>query len=118
MNTEKIGGIAFFIGLIVAIVAGLVPGLEITSAVGLTVVAVLAILGLVVGLINLTDKETVPFLVSTIALTVSAGTLGAILGTVGVIGIITSILYYIVAFVAPAAIVVSLKAIYSLASTK
>ncbi|MBW2973515.1 hypothetical protein KY346_03930 [Candidatus Woesearchaeota archaeon] len=103
---SKIGHWAFIVGIIIAIIAGLVPAWQTP-----TITWVLVILGLVVGLLNITAKETIEFLVAAIALLVigSAGAIPA-LGT-----IILSILANIVAFVAPAALVVALKSIYSLA---
>lgn len=102
----RLGQWAFIIGVVIAIIAGLVPAWQ-----TVTVTWILVILGLVVGILNITAKETVEFLVAAIALlmTGSAGAIPA-LGT-----IILSILANIVAFVAPAALIVALKAIYELA---
>lgn len=103
---RKLGSWAFIIGVILAILAGLVPTMQTP-----TVTWVLVILGLVVGFMNITERETVEFLVASVALLIagSAGSLPA-LGFV-----ILAVLENIVAFVAPAALVVALKAIYSLA---
>jgi len=103
---SKLGHWAFIVGVLIAVIAGLVPAWQTA-----TVTWILVILGLVVGLMNITAKETVEFLVATIALMLigSAGAIPA-LGT-----IILSILANIVAFVAPAALVVALKAVYELA---
>ncbi len=102
----KIGTWAFVIGLILAVIAGLIPTLQ-TPA----VIWALVILGLIVGFLNVTERETTEFLVATIALML-VGSAGAI----PVLGLmILSILGNIVAFVAPAALVVALKAIWALA---
>jgi len=104
----KLGHWAFMVGILIAIIAGLVPAWQTA-----TIVWVLVILGLIVGLLNITAKETVEFLVATIAL-VLIGTAGIqTLPALG--GIVTAILKNIVAFVSPAALIVSLKAIYELA---
>lgn len=106
---KTVGKWAFIVGVIVAIVAGLIPTLP---AAGVT--WVLLVLGLVVGFLNVGDKESSPFLIATIALmTVGAAGLAAV-PTIG--AFIGAILGNIVAFVAPAALVVSLKAVYNLAS--
>ena len=102
----KLGSWAFILGVLIAIVAGLVPAWQ-TS----TLVWVLVILGLVVGFLNVTAKETTEFLVAALALML-IGSAGAI-PALGVI--ILSILANIVAFVAPAALVVALKSIWVLA---
>ncbi|MEK6845562.1 MAG: hypothetical protein AABY26_02285, partial [Nanoarchaeota archaeon] len=64
MELHRLAHYAFFVGLLIAIVAGLfrnVVGPEV-------LVTTLVILGLLVGLFNLTAKETTPFLVASIAL--------------------------------------------------
>jgi len=103
---SKLGHWAFIVGILIAIIAGLVPAWQTP-----TITWVLVILGLIVGLLNITAKETVEFLVASIALLVigSAGAIPA-LGT-----IILSVLANIVAFVAPAGLVVALLSIYKLA---
>ncbi|MBW2968664.1 hypothetical protein KY314_00925 [Candidatus Woesearchaeota archaeon] len=103
---SKIGNWAFILGVLIAIVAGLVPAWQ-TS----TLVWVLVILGLIVGFLNITAKETTEFLVAALTLML-IGSAGAI-PALGVI--ILSILANVVAFVAPAALVVALKSIWSLA---
>jgi len=102
----KIGSWAFILGVLIAIVAGLVPAWQ-TS----TLVWVLVILGLIVGFLNITGKETTEFLVAALTLMI-IGSAGAI-PALGVV--ILSILANIVAFVAPAALVVALKSIWTLA---
>lgn len=107
MNMDaKIGHWAFIVGIVIAIIAGLVPAWQ--TAI---VTWVLVILGLIVGLLNITAKESVEFLVATIALML-IGSAGAI-PALGII--VLSILANIVAFVAPAALVVALKSVYELA---
>ena len=103
---SKIGHWAFIIGILLAIIAGLVPA-WLTP----TITWILVVLGLIVGLLNIQAKETTEFLVATIAL-MMVGSAGAI-PALGVI--VLSILANVVAFVAPAALVVALKAIYALA---
>jgi hypothetical protein len=103
---EKIGTWAFLIGVLIAVVAGLIPTLPATQ-----VAWVLVILGLVVGFLNIRAREAQEFLVACIAILVVAGMgglppLGRTLGT---------ILTNIIAFVAPAAILVALRAIWQLA---
>ncbi|MBN1644863.1 hypothetical protein JW851_02380 [Candidatus Woesearchaeota archaeon] len=102
----KLGSWAFILGVLIAIVAGLVPAWQTP-----TLVWVLVILGLVVGFLNITGKETTEFLVAALTLML-IGSAGAI-PALGII--ILSILANIVAFVAPAALVVALKSIWILA---
>jgi hypothetical protein len=105
MNTAKIGKWAFIIGLVVAVLAGLLfqPGWAIW---------VLAILGLIVGLLNVTAEDTRSFLLASIALTLSA----TALNTLPIVGTALSfILPFVVAFVAGATIVIALKELFQAA---
>lgn len=105
---KKLGSYAFLVVVALAILAGLVPTLQANA----TVTWVLLLLGLIVGLMNITKKETSGFLVASIALML----VGGVLPNLGVF--LAAILGNIVAFVAPAALVVSLKAVYDYAQKK
>lgn len=115
MEFDRLGEWVFILGVVIAIISGLAyQAMDMTSASYITIV--LVILGLVVGILNIKDKEIFNFLIATIAI-VAVG--AANLNQIPIIG---SYLGYMVlniaAFVAPAALVVALKAIYSLASNK
>jgi len=96
---SKIGKWAFILGLVIAVLAGLFyqPNWAIW---------VLAILGVVVGLLNITGEETRGFLLASIALTLSATALNSlpVVGTA-----LSLVLPFVAAFVAGAMIVVALK---------
>ena len=78
-------------------------------------VLLLVVLGLVVGFLNISEKETTPFLVAAAALLIT-NTAGDALNKIPVVGdSVAGIVSQISVFVAPAAIVVALKAIQSLA---
>jgi hypothetical protein len=105
MNREMVGKWAFIIGLVVAVLAGIFfqPGWAIW---------VLAILGVIVGLLNVTAEETRGFLLASIALTISA----TALNTVPIVGTALSyVLPFVVAFVAGGMIVVALKELFQTA---
>ena len=105
MKLASIGKWAFIIGLVLAVLAGLFfqPGWAIW---------VLAILGVIVGLLNVTAEDTRGFLLASIALTLSATALNLI----PVVGTALSfVLPFVVAFVAGAAIVVALKELFQTA---
>ena len=109
---KNIGELSFIGGVILAILAGLVPTLIDAG----TVATVLLILGVLVGFLNIAEKETGVFLVAAIALLL-AGAAG--LGNLPLIGVwIEPILTNIATFVAPAAVIVAIKAILDLASKK
>jgi hypothetical protein len=105
MNRQTIGKWAFIFGLVLAVLAGLFfqPGWALW---------ILAILGVVVGFLNITAEETRGFLLASIALTLSA----TALNTLPVLGTALSlVLPFVVAFVAAATIVVALKELFQTA---
>lgn len=105
MNS-KLGHWAFIVGVLLAVIAGLVPALQTAF-----ITWVLVIIGLAVGVLNISIKEQEKFLVAVIALVlVSSGLNIPALG-----GIVQNIMANILALSAPAALVVALKAIYELA---
>lgn len=108
MELDVIGKWAFIVGLVVAILAALVTNVLQAS----TVLLILFILGLVVGLLNIDKKNTTGFLVAVIAL-LAVGSLAAL--SVGALATpiryLESMLNNFIAFVAAAALVVSLKAV-------
>ena len=107
-----VGKYAFLLGIILAIVMGVVP------AIGANTVAlsVLVILGLLVGFLNISAKETMPFLLATAVLVIVAGFGGGVLASVQVIGdYLRGILGALITLVVPSSIIVALKEIYSFA---
>jgi hypothetical protein len=113
----KIGDMAFLIGIIIALIAGIAAvgiglGNEAVGIIGI----VLVVLGLIVGFLNVKEKETVPFLVAAIALMVTSAVGWSFLNPLLSIGnYIQAILSFIGVFVAPAAVIVALKAVFALA---
>ena len=107
MELDLIGKWAFIIGIVVAILAAFVTAIATT-----TIILVLFILGLIVGLLNIDKKDTTGFLIAVIAL-LMVGSLGALsIGQLATpIGYLQEILGNFIAFVAAAALVVSIKAI-------
>lgn len=136
MNMEKVAHWVFIAFVIIAIVMGLVVGLmangvgnEITwrsdsnvKNANTYVTLILLILGIVVGLISITAKEVTPFLIAAIALIVASlsnvwsplqnGTLDLLYYWA------TEILSFIVAFTAPAAVILAIKSVFSMERTK
>jgi hypothetical protein len=115
MEFDRLGEWVFILGVVIAIISGLAfQAMDATSAGYITVV--LVILGLVVGFLNIGDKEITNFLIAVIAL-VAVG--AANLQDIFIIGpYFAHMVLNIAAFVAPAALVVALKAVYNLAAKK
>ncbi|MEM3374492.1 MAG: hypothetical protein QXE31_04700 [Candidatus Woesearchaeota archaeon] len=109
---QKIGPWAFILGLVIAIVSALTG--QLFWGLGL--------LGLVVGLLNITEKESSMYLLASLTFLLSANslsvTLTKVVSFIPFVGewlkIIDPLLANITLFVAPGAAVVALKALYSL----
>lgn len=116
------GQYAFLGGMVIAIVIGLASNM-LGTALPL-VLAVLGLLGIIVGLMNIADKEIMQFLVATIALLMVIGSINSVMSnmdtvTGGMLTPVSNFVYQFLSalsvFVAPAAFVVALKQIYDLA---
>ena len=103
---STIGFWAFIVGLVVAVIAGIVMPQN------MIIIIILIVLGLVVGFLNITAKEIMLFLVATIALIV-VGNVFAPLKTLSIGEILGNILSYVATLMAPAAIVAAIKALWS-----
>jgi hypothetical protein len=132
MEIERIARWAFTAFVIIAIVMGLVVGYMAYSAdfhwldsnvsnMNGWVTLVLLILGIIIGLTSITVKEVTPFLIATIALIVAS-----IADVWQPLTSIHELLYYwakailsyIVAFAAPAAVIIAIKAVLAMAKEK
>ena len=111
MDMTKIGRWAFIAGLVISIIAGILPYFGMT--IGEIGIAALVVLGIVVGFLNVTNKEVQPFLLGTIALILVGIALNSVLT-----GTIKDVLSAFVAFVAGAALIVALKEVYAVTSSK
>jgi hypothetical protein len=117
-----VGAWAFLIGVILALVIGLsttilsIPFLTQYSA---QIYAILVILGLIVGFMNIAGKDTLTFLwAGTVLVIVSRFGMESVQGTLIGIGIgdaVTSIFAALLALFVPATIVVALKTVFSIA---
>lgn len=127
MEMEKLAHWAFIACVIIAVIMGLAVGQmhynqDANSAnTNAYVILLLLILGIIVGLINITAKEVTPFLIAAIALIVASGAnvwspLSAIHGLLA--DWATFILNYIVAFVAPAAVIIAIRAVFVMEESK
>lgn len=120
-NKMNYGQYAFLGGFVIAVLMGLASNM-LGTALPLAL-AVLGLLGIIVGLMNINDKEITSFLVATIALLLVMSSINKVVdnmnavtgGMVGPVGVfIANFLNALMVFVAPAAFVVALKQIYSL----
>ena len=115
MKSKRFGKWALIIGFLIAIIIGLFSGNLGSNAQG-WIIFLLVVLGLIVGFLNIAEREATPFLVAAIALLVT-GTAAINLAIIPQIGTyLQTIIKNITVFVTPAAIVVAMKAIFSLAN--
>ncbi len=110
-SAPKVGEWAFLVGILLAIVLGLFPNTNVLQPT--TVTAILVVLGIIVGLVNVTSKESHGFLLAAVALLVAGSAGYGVLPGVG--DYLGAILTNISTFVAPAAVIVAIKAVYELA---
>jgi|SRR3989338_2649107 len=116
---KRVGEWAFIVGIFIAIIIGLFSGnlRGVSPNIEGGLVLLLVIAGLVVGFLNVTDKESTAFLVATAALLIT-GTAENQLKLISFMGIgdaFAGVVKQIGVFVAPAAIIVALKSLHSLA---
>jgi len=107
-SSNVLGSWAFLIGVILAVIIGL--GF-VGSLTGVWLY-ILVVIGLIVGLLNITDKQVTPFLMSGIVLII-ASSLGQ--GVVGNVPYLSGVLQAILAIFVPATIIVAIKNVFSLA---
>jgi hypothetical protein len=104
---NKIGGWAFLIGVILAIVLGALGSLNATW------LWVLVVIGVIVGFLNIADEEASPFLLSgTVLVIVSALGQGS-LASAG--AMLNNILNALLAIFVPATVIVAVRNVFQLA---
>jgi len=117
VELHRLAHYAFFLGIALALVVGIfhrVFDSLLGADASRVYVTTFVLLGTLVGLFNLTAKETTPFLTAAVALML-AGIVNLNL-VYGVGDILRPSLSNIVVFVVPGAIIVGMKAIWRLAS--
>ncbi len=106
-----IGLVAFLGGIILAIVGGIV------SQENEGIILALVIMGILVGLLNITGKEVLPLLIAAIALLVvgtsSFASLDKLIDYLG--RDLDAIVHYLANFMAPAAVIAAFRAIWAVA---
>lgn len=119
-KNNKMGAWAFIIGVIIALIIGLLNPTKTAADLSVWLISVLVILGLIVGFLNVATKDTGKFLIAITVLAILSFVGGAAgLGNVQFIGAyLVSIFASIMALIIPAGIVVGLKEVWYIAYTK
>jgi hypothetical protein len=132
---EEIAQYAFMAFVAIAVIAGLAVGYMAFDEKSWTATAsvadanayvtlIMLILGVIVGLVSITTKEVRPFLIAAIALIVTGVSVDVWSPFLAIEALellyywATGILNYIVAFAAPAAVLISIRSIWALAREK
>jgi hypothetical protein len=117
------GQIAFLGGLAIAVIVGLLASF-VPAGIMPILMAVLFVLGLAVGLLNISEKEVNSFLLATVALLLAATSwnvsLVQSLGLLGELGttlaaMVAGFTSALIAFISPAAFIVAILAVYKMA---
>ena len=120
-NSKKlIGAWAFLVGVILAVVMGLVGQTAVMATFAPWAVGILVIAGILIGLLNVTGKESQKFLLAGLAMVIVASLgisiVGGSLDTIGsVSNILVSILLYLLILFVPTTIIVALKSVFDIA---
>ncbi len=106
-----IGFWAFILGLVLSVIFGIIGS---PSA---AIILILVILGIIIGLLNISAKEISTLLLATIALIVVGGVFAPI-KTLGIGGILDNILKLLATLMAPAAVIAAVKALVAVGFPK
>jgi len=112
MKLSWIGPMTYIVGIIIALLAGFV------APQNAAIMLVLGILGILVALLNVTDKELMLFLVSSLVFIIGGSSLSSLITGLnlpaGASSGLVGALNYLVVFVAPGAALIALIALYKL----
>ena len=120
----KYGAWLFLLGVVVALIVGVFSSLEFVQNNIATISGALALLGLIVGFLNINSDETNAFLIASLVLMAPAAALSPVLALILQVSpylvfftdAIAGLLTALTSFVVPGAIVVALRSLYKLAS--
>lgn len=113
---EKIGIASFLIGAVIALVMG---AFNLPAEFAAMELILLAILGLVVGMLNITDKEKMLYLVATITMIVIFSSFSSALENVPVFNdALNKMLQNLTVFIASGGFIVALKSFLDIASER
>ena len=109
-NWETVGGWLFLLGVVIAIIGGFVSSNW--------VIPLMAILGFIVGIVNITDKEIDGYLLAVVALILLGTVASVVLQSYDTMRPIVAMLNNISVFAAFGGLVPALRRIYDIASSK
>jgi len=118
---NSIGAWAFLVGVILAIMVGVLTSLikiPLLSQYNAQIYALLVLLGIVIGFIDVNEKDTQTFLMASTVLVIASrfgldGIRGSLIG-IEIGGMVSAIFAALLALFVPATIVVALKTVFSI----
>ncbi len=114
---SKVGVWSYVVGLAIAVILALVALFGGDAQLSGWTVGILAVLGLIVGLLNIGDEEVQLFLLAAIAFVVASSSMAAIFNALGSsFDWLAVFMSAIAVFTAPGALVVAFKALYQVGS--
>lgn len=111
-----VGAYAFLVGVILAIVLGLLQK-SLSSSASNIPYSILVVLGIIVGSLNVGDKDSITFLGASISLVIVAGLGQSVLiyiSTIPILSNLNAILSALLVLFVPATIIVALKTVFSI----
>jgi hypothetical protein len=111
-----LGAFAFLVGVIFAIVIGIIQKTTLTSTSSVPY-AFLMILGIIVGFLNTGDRDSITFLIASLSLVIVSGFGQSALiyvSTIPILSSLNSILAALLVMFVPATIIVALKTVFSI----
>jgi len=119
MMDKRFGHYSFVIGILLAIILGIASSARFSTGTQTALTSLLILLGVMVGILNITGKETREFLLTTAVLVIVASLSINLLRSVAYVGFVLGDLFSaMLAFTVPAVIVVCIKNIWRLSKTK
>ncbi|MFA6089788.1 MAG: hypothetical protein WC755_08070 [Candidatus Woesearchaeota archaeon] len=119
---NSLGAWAFLLGVILAIIIGLSASLisiPVLTAYNKVIYSLLVVLGVIVGLMNVTGKDSEKFMIAGVVLVIVSkfgmDSVNASLIGIGVGSMVTSVFGALLVLFVPATIVVALKTVFSIA---
>ncbi len=110
-----LGAFAFLVGVILAVIMGILQKTVVSSG-SSAPYAFLMVLGLIIGFLNAGDRDSITFLIASLALVIVSGFGQTVLNYVSNIPILSSlnsILAALLVMFVPATIIVALKVVFS-----
>jgi hypothetical protein len=112
MAKNLIGNWAFLIGIVLALVAGILAAFQVIDLTNVILASVLMALGAIIGLLNISRAETTSFMMSGTVVIIASTLAGGISAVVPGVSVVLAALLFIVV---PAVIIVAIKTMFGLA---